>query len=154
MTQLMERPTNPEEEPRELDIAFLPATPALIGNLDLTAQFFDAIEAEGSKALIVTGYATGTTPGALNPFITRTVERGVPVFVLSDNAGEDQGPQKIKYTAQQEAVDAGATILRDVNVNAGEEVAYAIQDAIDEGKTGEDLAQALIAIYGTPAQEP
>lgn len=153
MTQVLEQPTAPEGEPRNFEVAFLPATPALAGSPALTAEFFDAIENAGLKALVVEGYAAGTTPEALNPFIARTVQRGVPVFVLSNNPGEDHGPQRIKYAVHQQAVDAGATILRGVNINAAEEVANAIQDAIDAGKTGQDLAQALIDIYGALGEE-
>ena len=153
MTQLLEQPAPSEEEPRSLDIAILPTTPALAGNLAITAEFFDAMEQADSKALIIEGYAAGTTPVALNPFITSTVQRGVPVFILSNNPAEDHGPQRIKYATHQEAVDAGATILRGVNINGMEEVANAIQDAIDEGKTGQDLAQALIDIYGALGEE-
>lgn len=148
----MEQPYTPEQ-PRKLDITLLPATPALIASPDLTAHFFEAFENTGSKALVITGYASGTTPSILNPFIKGSVERGVPVFVLSNNPGDEKGPQRITYGVHQEAVDAGATILRDVNINRGAEVLYAIQDAIDDGKTGQELAQALIDIYGTPGRE-
>lgn len=153
MTQLLEQPVSPEGEPRGLEVAFLPATPALAGNLDLTAHFFDSIENAGSKAVVITGYASGTTPEVINPFIARTVQRGVPVFVISNNPAEDQGPRRIKYAVHQEAVDAGATILRGVNINAIEELASAIQDAIDAGKTGPDLTRAIIEQYGALGEE-
>ncbi len=148
MTQVLEQAGASEGEPRNLEVAFLPATPALMGNPGLTAEFFDAIENAGSKALVIEGFASGTTPEVLNPHIARAVGRGVPVFILSNNPGEDHGPQRIKYAVHQEAVNAGATVLRDVNVNAAEEVANAIQDAIDAGQTGHELARTLVDRYG------
>ncbi|HVT01351.1 MAG TPA: hypothetical protein VHE53_03925 [Patescibacteria group bacterium] len=137
-------------EPKNSDVFTLSVTPVLGSNQELTRGIFDQIKASGIKALILTGYATGTVPDKLNPFIKETVERGVPVFVLSTNPADAKGPQRIKYESQEKVLEAGAKILSGVNVNNEEEVAKAVQEAIGEGKTGEELSQAITDRFGTP----
>jgi L-asparaginase/Glu-tRNA(Gln) amidotransferase subunit D len=152
---MSEEPSSPNQgEPsRYLDIGFLTATPVLGSNLALTEHMFKAFEDTGSKAIVITGFATGTTPSALNPFIAQTVERGVPVFILSDNSADIGGPDRIVYGVQEEAVQAGATPLKDINVNNRDELAEAIQDAIDKGKAGAELRQVIVDLYGTPTRD-
>src|SRR5579871_3470413 len=134
----------PEQESHPTDVFVLPVTPMLGSNVELTKQLFDTLENGESKALVLIGFATGTTPTALNPFIKRTVDRGVPVFILSNNPGEESGPKRIVYGVQQDAVEAGASPLRDVNVNHLPEVLGAIQAEIDSGKFGQELSEAIL----------
>lgn len=134
------------------DVAYLRITPNLGDNLRFTANIFKAL-GEKSKALVLFGYGTGTTPTSLNPFISELTQRGIPVFVLSSNEGENYGVQKITYGVQQDAVDAGIIPLKDPNVNNAEGVIIDIQKAINDGKTGAELVHAVVEKYGTPVKD-
>lgn len=142
------------EQPTDTDphVTVLAVTPLMASGDKLTDRLFDAATAPGTAALILVGYATGTTPTAINPFIKRSVENGVPVIVLSDNRGENTGPQRLKYETQVAAVEAGATPLKDINVNGLGEVVSAAREAARSGKAGQELADTLVSQYGTPSR--
>jgi len=148
MSGLNEQVASHESVPFANDVAFLQCTP-LLNDGATTESFFGLLEGSEAKALVIIGYASGSIPRILNPYITKTVERGVPAFVLSDNKANDTGPQEIKYIGQKESVESGATILKDVNINHIVDVAVSIQGAIDEGMSGTELTQAVIEKYGS-----
>lgn len=96
------------------------------------------------KALILSTFASGTTPGWINPAIQEITQMGIPVFLLSDNKGDRDGIRNPKhYGAQEDSYLAGAIALQKVNVNSGTEVLDAIQDEIDAGKSGATLGEAI-----------
>jgi L-asparaginase/Glu-tRNA(Gln) amidotransferase subunit D len=134
-------------------VEVLTVTPALASNESRAGSLFDVVAESGAAALILIGYATGTTPTVLNPAIKRTVEKDVPVFILSDNKGENRGPQRLVYETQVKAVSAGATPLRDVNVNHIAEVIARIKEGAQLGKGGQELTEWLVEEYGTPSVE-
>ncbi len=70
--------------------------------------------------------------------------------MISKNYGRDTGIQKITYGPQLEAVKAGATPIKDVNSNHLTEFANAVQTAINNGQTGNQLNQTIINQFGTP----
>ncbi len=148
-----ERTSIVEDSPDLSRIAVLPVTPLTGANLELTQAFFKAAIGAGAKAILLIGYATGTTPGAINPLVKDTVESGIPIFVLSNNKGDDKGPQRITYGSQQDAVDAGITPLRDVNINHIEEVMATIDGMIADDVAGAELAQAVVDVYGTSGRD-
>lgn len=121
---------------------------------DLMRKVFEAHVGETTKALIIRGWATGTVNESLLPLVRETTERGVSVFILSDNPADSKGIQKLKYEPHVEAVAAGAIPLKDVNINQGMEVLEAIQEEIDLGKTGKDLNDAIADRFGTPIPQP
>ena len=98
---------------------------------------------DGAKAIIVVAYATGTMPDRLVPAIQRRIQEGIPVFVLSDNPGDQHGIVKIMYAAGKGAYDAGAVPLEKVNVNQQAEVFVAITEALNRGLSGQALADAI-----------
>lgn len=129
------------------DVAYFQVVPGQ--DSELTADLF-RIAGDKAKALVLAGFATGTTPNVLNPHIKALTEKGIPVFILSKNPANEHGIRKIKYQVQQDAVEAGAIPLRDPNVNNDVEVLTSIQQAINDGKTGEQLTQAVVEKYGSP----
>lgn len=136
------------------DIGVININPALTSNLPLTIKMFRGFVDAGAKAIVLDAYATGTTPEVLNPLIAEFAkEKGVPVFVVSRNPGDKHGIQRIVYTVQEEAQNAGATPLRDVNINDADAILSAIQTAIDKGFTGEKLVEEITFQFGTPAHK-
>ena len=135
------------EIPQVRDVALLKVHPGM----ETTAEgLFQAIKKANQKALVLLGYASGATPTILDPLIREFTEQGISVFVLSNNPGENKGIQTIKYGPQRDSITAGAIPLSNVNVNNAEEVLLTIQAEIDEGKTGRELNEAVIAKFGTP----
>lgn len=132
------------------DVANFKVTPGQ--DPQLTADIFRIIGTK-SKALVLTGFATGTTPSSLNPHIRDLTQKGIPVFILSNNPMDHHGIGQIKYEVQQEAVEAGGIPLRNPNVTNDEEVTTSIQEAINEGKTGPELAQAMIEKFGSVVEK-
>jgi len=118
---------------------------------ELAQSAFRAHVGTGVKALIIVGTANGTVHKALFPLIRETTERNVPIFVLSDNPSDDYGVKALKYEPQMKVADAGATPLRDVNIKKIAEVVQTIQAEINQGKTGQQLNEAVIEKFGTPA---
>lgn len=148
--KLMIRPEDAIPEPHEtpdINVAILPVTPGLAAHPTL----IERVVSSRTAALILNTYACGTTPETLNPSIKRLVEMGIPVVLLADSRGVNHGPQELEYETQVEAVKAGATPLRDVNINGTEQVAATIREAASRGITGQALAKLLVGEYGTPA---
>lgn len=115
---------------------------------------FDAHLKMGPKAIVLLAYATGGTPGTLNPHIRECVEKGIPVFLLSKNYARQTGIQGATYGVQTEAIQAGATPIKDVNANRVLDVVSAIQKAATRGLTGDRLDRAIIDQFGTDAPRP
>jgi len=106
---------------------------------------------ERPKALILLGEVTGGTPASLNPAIESLVEIGVPVFVVSSAYGEDSAMRTAAYEVHRDAAKAGAIHLRDANRKTViTEVAAFAQITINQGKTGDELKQAMIDRFGSP----
>lgn len=115
--------------------------------------WFDFVATLGTKAIVITGTPNGTVPDFFNPHIAASVEHGVPVFILSSNYACDTGPAvslEAPYDSQTAVVEAGATILRDVNMNCTTEVLEAINRGVAEGYEGPGLNQLLVDQYGIP----
>lgn len=144
-------PTN--EVPGYNNIAALQITPNLSspGAEQLLESMFKAVEDSSSRVLILRGFGTGTVPRAANPHISRLVhERDIPVFVLSDNPGDDFGVRRLKYEAHEGLVAAGAIPLRDVNINDVERVMATIQGSIDHGADSSEIVRTVVGEFGVP----
>ncbi len=112
---------NPEnhEVPRA-SIGFVKATPTLsIEQMELATT--------GTDAIVFEVFATGTAPERLIPFVKSKVDSGTPVFLLSDNRGDNHGILKIIYEPQFNYAKAGAVALEKVNINKIDEVLAYIQ---------------------------
>ncbi|MFH0820373.1 MAG: hypothetical protein V1908_01220 [Candidatus Peregrinibacteria bacterium] len=97
-----------------------------------------------AKAVILVTYASGTTPGCLNPVIRARVLAGVPVFLVANNPKNDNGIiNSRRYATQVSALEAGAIPIEKVNVNRIEDVLSAIQDGLDAGQTGMELGETV-----------
>jgi L-asparaginase/Glu-tRNA(Gln) amidotransferase subunit D len=132
-------------------VATLHITPNLGGAPELLANMFRAVEDSGSKALIIQGFATGTVPVVAHPHIERLVkEKNIPVFVLSDNKGEDFGVRNLKYENHEQLVTAGAIPLRDVNVNDTERVVARINESLMVGANSNEIVRDVIGEFGIP----
>lgn len=134
-------------------VAVLDVTPMLADPKNARLNF-DVHLKMGPKAIVLLAYATGGTPGTLNPHIRECVGKGIPVFLLSKNYARDTGIQGTTYGVQTEAIQAGATPIKDVNVNRVLDVVSAIQKAASRGLTGEQLDRAIIDQFGTDAPRP
>ena len=99
--------------------------------------------------MILLAYATGGTPETLNPFIKECTNKGIPVFLLSNNYGRKTGIEKVSYGPNVEASKTGAIPLRDVNTNNVLEVVGAIQTAAKQGLAGEALRDEIVSKFGT-----
>lgn len=118
----------------------------------LVQDIFRTLVGPGTKALIVEGWASGTVHKALLPLIKEATERGVSVFVLSDNPKDNSGVRAIKYESHLDVVAAGAILLKDINASPENEdkIFSAIQREINQGRTGAELNEAIIKRFGTP----
>ena len=128
---------NEHRESYKAPIAVVDATPFL------TPEHFKSMVA-GSEAVILAAFATGTIPERLIPIIKSTTESGVPVFLLSKNPGDSHGIlNERKYEAQANAADAGAIVLKTVNVNNAASVLAVISEEISLGNHGKNLGMAI-----------
>jgi hypothetical protein len=111
---------------------------------------------EGVDAIVIISFATGTVPQVLAPAIRDRVEAGVPVFLLSDNAGDKHGILKIAYGVQAVIAEAGAISLEKVNINNLEEVVAAIDQELSQGYKGKELGEIINKKYkyGADEQKP
>lgn len=102
----------------------------------------------GSDAVVLISFATGSTPRIIAPAIKKLVDSGCPVFLLSDNRGDDHGIlNDSKYEAQIPARDAGAISLQSVNIKHLNEVLAFINGQVRKGAKGEVLAQIVKTHY-------
>lgn len=112
----------------------------------LTVEEFAARTATAQVILLCT-FASGAMPNRLAPVIKERIAAGVPVIVISDNAGDNCGILKIIYEAGKEAYDAGAFPLQKVNIMQHEEIKTALIKALDEGKRGQELVECMRELY-------
>lgn len=96
-----ENPTNP-------DIAAIQWFPGMRPDLLL------ALVKPSTKAIIITGTALGTVATDFDPTIRELTDRGVVVFVLSDNIREKHGTLRIIDQVQTENARAGAAWAAEV----------------------------------------
>ena len=108
----------------------------------ITAEFFDSMT-ENEKAVVLIAYATGTVPGILAPVIQQRTKEGIPIFLVSNNPGDEHGIRSTIYAAQEVVEDAGAIPIRKVNVNNLQEVLDFIKETSAQGLMGSDLGQAV-----------
>lgn len=97
----------------------------------------------GVGAIVLIGFATGTTPDRLEPVIRKRVESGVPVIILSNNPADPAGPSRLKYKAGQVNLKAGAIVLQKVNINHLEEVLAVLRESLSKGVRGAELIQLM-----------
>lgn len=143
----MGKPEGFEQTPKVPYIAVLEVNPGLADSDNARLNFHAHLRAN-PKALLLIAYATGGTPESLNPYIQEYTDKGIPVFLLSNNPGDDHGIREITYGVQAEAAEAGAISLKDVNINSLQQVVRAIQDAAKAGLEGENLRKAIVGQFG------
>lgn len=103
---------------------------------------------EGAQAILVASFATGTIPDRLVPAMQQRLSEGVPIFVVSNNPGENFGITKITYAAGEEAYKSGAIALQKVNINHHREVkATILVEALGRGLRGQELAREIEQRY-------
>lgn len=122
----------------------------LIGSEEEARMNFEAQRTQHPSAYVLLVDASGGSKDILNSFITEEVEKGNPVFLLSKNYGKTSGIQQVSYGTQSEAVNAGATPLRDVNIHGTVEVVGAVQNAVRQGITGDQLKTVVVEKFGSP----
>lgn len=123
-----------------------PRVPAIECDPLLKADEFLA-RTEHAEAIIVVAFASGAMPDRLVPAIRQRIQEGIPVFVLSNNPGENHGPLRVIYAAGSGAYEAGAVRLEKVNVNHHREVKAAIHEALAKGLRGQALAREIGQLY-------
>lgn len=129
-------PTKAEVETSDSRVPTLMCTPFLEAE-----EFLE--RTQSAQAIIVVAFATGAMPDRLVPAMQQRLQEGVPIFVLSDNAGNDHGILKITYAAGIGAYKAGAIPLEKANVNNHQEVKAAILEALDQGIKGQELTRTI-----------
>lgn len=152
MSEVSEAPPKEQAQPILKDVGVIQIGEnegrGIIPYLELVASID---QAERPKVVILLGEATGVTPSALNPAIENLTNKGVPVFVVSSAYAEDSGMRDAPYDTHRNAANAGAIHLRDANARTVvTEVAAAAQNAINEGKLGKELKEAMIERFGSP----
>lgn len=108
----------------------------------ITPEQFDMFF-EKQDAVVFVVFATGTSPERLNDVIRKRTKEGIPIFLVSNNPGDNHGIMKITYDVQAESLKAGATPLEKVNVNNLQEIIFEIKKQFSAGKKGTELAQAI-----------
>lgn len=140
----------PAENPPNRDIAAIQWFPGMRPNL------FKALVKPTTKAIIITGTALGTVATDFNPVIRALTDRGVVVFVLSDNIRENHGTVRIIDEVQTGNAMAGAVHLEKINANEFPKFCAAVREEIDSGKIGAALAEAVRSrfAYGPGEKKP
>ena len=128
-------------ESPEYTIAVLTMNPAM--NPDVARASLTAFP--DHKAMVIVGYASGSTPDWLNPIIQESTAAGTPVFIVSSNYGSDHGIANPSYGVHAAATQAGAIFIEDMNSRNIFPILDSIQEEIDSGKTGLQLAQPVRA---------
>ena len=131
--------------------SYMPAPDVM--SVDCWPGMNEQLEAFCSKpvaAIVILGYACGTTPEIINPSIKRITDKDIPVFIVSGEWIPDGSIENLTYPSQISAVEAGATPLKNANRSLVGEVRESIQILYDEGVMGDDLAHLVVAHYGSP----
>lgn len=113
----------------------------------LTPELFQHFT-HGAESIIITSFANGTVPNRLSAVIKLKVDSGIPVFLISNNSGDNHGIERLKYQVQVDIAQAGAIALKKVNINNIESVIRAIQEETVLGKKGSDLERAISERFG------
>ena len=138
----------PKSETKDSD----PRVSALMCTPLLTNEQFLRLTAD-VEAIVLVAYASGAMPDRLVPAIQQRIQEGTPIFVLSDNPGDQDGIVRIRYAAGKGAYDAGAVPLEKVNVNQQQEVVAAIVAALNKGLRGPALAEEIKRLYAYSKDE-
>ncbi len=118
------------------DISVVRATPVL------TVEQFESFTTR-CDAIVLIAFATGTAPQSLISAAKEKINSGIPIFLLSDNSGDDHGILKMTYENQFKWAEVGAISLEKVNVNNVSEVVNAINEEFTSGKRGQELGAAI-----------
>jgi L-asparaginase/Glu-tRNA(Gln) amidotransferase subunit D len=137
--------SQPEYDKSSPDVRAFAIYPGFPTDLDKVGNYFTPTR---TAAVVLVGYACGTTPENLNPFINRVVKGGVPVFIVSGEGAGGSIP-KLTYETQVAAVEAGATPLRDADSTRMVEVVEHIRGIFHRGLRGQVLVDLVIAEYGS-----
>jgi|GEM_PF-3317859 len=108
----------------------------------LTPEQFELATGDADAVVFVV-YATGTSPDRLNPAIQKKTESGTPVFLVSNNPGDNHGIIKLAYETQVNSQAAGAFHIAKVNVNQLAEINEVIQKEFAKGLRGNELGVAV-----------
>jgi len=139
---------HPEQDKSSPDVRAFAIYPGFPTDLDSIGNDFTPAR---TAAVVLVGYACGTTPENLNPFINRVTNGGVPVFIISGEDSGSGGIQKLTYETQVAAVEAGATPIRDVDSTRMVEVIDYIREVSHRGLIDQVLVDSVVSEYGSPA---
>lgn len=130
-------------------------TPIIECDPIITPELF-AIQTANSDAIVVIGFATGQVPERLRTIVKQRVDEGVPVFLLKNNPGRDNGVIDPLKEIGRPLVETGIIPLEHINVNRLEELMTVIQAELAKGKSGQELGQVVREkyIYGPDEQKP
>ena len=115
-------------------------------NAGLTSELLLAM-AENRKAVILGTNAMGQVGDRLHPALQNLRDKQIPVFILPDNACEQHGVIRVVEEAQKAVERNGGIFLEKANINNEQEVIQAVQEALDKGKTGTELGEAIREQY-------
>lgn len=108
----------------------------------------------GLDAVVLKVYATGTSPESLNEVIKKRTKEGIPIFLVSNNPGDNHGILKITYDTQKKSNEAGAIPLEKVNVNNLDVIYSSLQSEFAKGKRGAELGEAIREKFAYNESEP
>ncbi len=108
----------------------------------MDAGVLDSV-AEKANAIIIVVFANGGSPQILNPSIKKITENGVPIFLVSDNAGAEHGITRVFDQTQIESAKAGAIFIEKANINNLSEISKFIQQEFAQGKSGSELGESV-----------
>ena len=114
----------------------------------LTPRLFEQMT-NGAESIVIIAFAAGTIPDRLAPVIKSKVDSAIPVFLISNNPGDDHGIERLKYRVQVNIAETGAIALKGVNINDIESVMKAIQEETRNGKKGAELGEVIGRRFGT-----
>ncbi|MFH1218245.1 MAG: hypothetical protein V1679_00170 [Candidatus Peregrinibacteria bacterium] len=120
-----------------------PEFPIIMATPRLSTTAF-AVRALRAKAVVFVVFASGATPTRFAPVIKACIDRGVPVFLVSDNMGDNHGILEAgRYGTTSGSLEAGAVPIETVNVNNLAEIKTYIKLLSGAGKTGTELAELV-----------
>ena len=137
----------------ESDDPVIPVTMALPwrGSEDVAKKIQDTTE-----ALIFVTHASGAHGDRFTPALSEIISSGIPVFLVSDNPGDDHGILRVQYAAGARSFQAGAIAIEKINVRDIALLKQEIYEALALGKRRNELAQHIQELfsYGENEEPP
>lgn len=113
----------------------------------------DILVSHGAKAIVLQVYATGTAPDSIVPKVRELREKGVPVLLLADCAGDEYGILRLTYSPNHNMAEAGAIHIETCNTRHFPAVIVKINEIIAGATDYDDLVKRLKEVFWFTPEE-